>query len=534
MNDRPKTLPDTDLLEPDQTGLQAPQRIAVSPGGMIATQHHLATDAGAKVLREGGNAVDAAVTAAWALCVCEPAASGLGGQTMMLIHLAGKKRPFALDGSSRAPNLTGAVPLSREDRRRGYKAATVPSTPAVLGYALRRYGSFPISRVISPAVELARRGYKISELQRRLTRRESMHLKEHGAAGLFLKKGRRSYRAGELFCQPALAQTLRRLALRGVENFYLGRIAGQIHRDMIDHGGLIRREDLAQIPWPIKRPAVKCRFENMTVFTFPPPGAGRTLIEMLNVLDHFPAARRDPDTPRGALLLARVIRQAFRDRRDRPYEPNFYAQVSKRKMLSGDYAGQLAQRFRRPLRTGGETTHLSVMDRYGNAVSLTQSIDGVYGACAAAPKLGFLYNSYMTAFEDSDIRHPYYLRPNASPWASVAPTIAFRKRKPWLVIGSPGSERIVSSILQVLLRLKGHSPFEAVDAPRLHCSFDGVVSLEGSRMRDDIRQHLSSAGFEVEVRHPYSFYLGCVQLVIRQGEVFTGVADPRRDGSAAG
>jgi len=534
MKARGKSLSDADLLVPEASGLRKPQRIAVASDGMIATQHYLATDAGAAVLREGGNAVDAAVTAAWALSVCEPAASGLGGQTMMLVYLAGRKRPFALDGSSRAPNLTGAVSLSREERRRGYKAATVPSTPAVLSYALRTYGTVPLSRTIMPAVELARDGYRISELQRRLMKRESRYLKEYGAAELFLKKGRRSYRVGAKFRQPELAQTLRRLALRGVENFYIGRIAAQIHREMVDRGGLIRREDLAQIPWPIKRPAIKCRFEDLTLFTFPPPGAGRTLIEMLNVLSHFPAARRDFDTPRGAVLLAQVIRQAFRDRRDRPYEANFYAQVSKRRMLSGDYAGQLARRFHRSLRTGAETTHLSVMDKYGNAVSLTQSIDGVYGSCAAAASLGFMYNSYMTAFEDSDIRHPYYLRPNAAPWASVAPTIVFRKRKPWLVIGSPGSERIVSSILQVLLRLKRQGPLEAVSAPRLHCSLDGVVSLEGSRMRDDIQRYLSSCGFEVEVRDPYSFYLGCVQLVMRQANVFTGVADPRRDGSAAG
>jgi gamma-glutamyltranspeptidase/glutathione hydrolase len=140
----------------------------------------------------------------------------------------------------------------------------------------------------------------------------------------------------------------------------------------------------------------------------------------------------------------------------------------------------------------------------------------------------------MSAFEEQDMAHPYYLRPNAVPWASVAPTIVFRNRRPWLSIGSPGSERIVSSIAQVFLRLKKQLPFEAVDAPRLHCSLDGTVSLEASRMRSDIPAALERHGFSVKIREPYSFYLGSVQLVMREGDKFIGVADPRRDGSAGG
>jgi gamma-glutamyltranspeptidase/glutathione hydrolase len=174
------------------------------------------------------------------------------------------------------------------------------------------------------------------------------------------------------------------------------------------------------------------------------------------------------------------------------------------------------------------------MDHEGNVVALTQSIERVYGACVATPELGCLYNDYMSAFEYEDISHPYYLRPNAAPWASVAPTIVFRGRRAWLAIGSPGSERITPSILQVLLRLERHGPFEAVDAPRLHCSLDRTVSLEASRMRDDVPVELEKRGFKIKVRDPYSFYLGCVQLVMRDRRGLIGVADPRRDGAAGG
>jgi len=174
------------------------------------------------------------------------------------------------------------------------------------------------------------------------------------------------------------------------------------------------------------------------------------------------------------------------------------------------------------------------MDRHGNVVALTQSIERVYGACAVTPELGFLYNDYMSAFEYDDISHPYYLRPNAVPWASVAPTIVFRGRQPWLAIGSPGSERITPSIFQVLIRLLYLTPFAAVDAPRLHCRLDGTVALEASRMRDDIPAALERHGFKVDARDPYSFYMGCVQLVMQEHEEFIGVADPRRDGAAGG
>jgi len=524
----------SDLRDLSPPRLVKPQRLAASKNGMISTQHYLATDAGAAILAEGGNAVDAAVAAALALCVCEPAACGLGGQTMALIHLAHTRRSFAVDGSSRAPNQTFARALSEESRRYGYRATTVPSTPAVLSYILERYGTMKLSRVIGPAVSLAEQGYQVSELQRRLTRRVRKHLRNGPAGSLFLKEGRKTYRAGEHFAQPVLANTLRRLADAGAEDFYTGRIAEMIHRDMVINNGLIRREDLAQIPWPIERKPVACSVDNLRVLTFPPPGAGRTLVEMLNIVSCFPPKYRNPDNCEGAVLLSKDIQQANRDRRDRPYEPDFYAQVAQKQMLSIDYAKSVARACRKQIRTAGETTHLSVMDRYGNVVALTQSIERVYGACVATPQLGFLYNNYMSAFEDEDIGHPCYLRPNASPWASVAPTIILKNRKPWLAIGSPGSERITSSILQVLLRLRNQSPLEAVAAPRLHCSAGGTVSLEASRMRSDILESLERHGFNVDVRDPYSFYLGCVQLVLRDDTTFIGVADPRRDGSAGG
>lgn len=526
---------DRDTQELGNNRVPSPQRLAASKHGMVASAHYLATQAGVEVLEEGGNAIDAAVATAFALGVCEPAASGIGGQSMLLIHETRSGRTVALDGSSRAPHRVPPGEVPQEQLFRGHRATTVPSTPAALSYALETYGSLPLQRVLEPAIRIAEEGYPVSQLQHDLARREFEHLSAGTAAHFFLKDGKTVYLVGETFRQPVLAETLRRLAEGGVQEFYRGEITQQIHEDMALHNGFIQLDDLAQIPWPIERQPLDTMFNKDHVFTFGPPGAGRVLIEMLNVLNQFTPEQRDLDTARGALLLAEVIRRGQFDRHDRPFDPHFYWQVSGVRMLNPDYAVEVADKLRRRMEEGhGETTHLSVMDKFCNVVGLTQSIERVYGSYAASPELGFLYNNYMSAYEHHDITHPYYLRPNTPPWGSVAPTIVFRDRTPRLVLGSPGSERIAPVVAQVLVRLEKYPSYEAVDAPRLHSSINGKVSLEAARMRNDIPQLLEEHGFEVVPRDPYSFYLGCIGLVMKKGDEYIGVADPRRDGSAGG
>jgi len=524
-----------DTADLELSRLRAPwiQRVAASPDGMVATAHYKATEAAQTILAKGGNAIDAAVTAAFALGVCEPAASGLGGQTMVLYYNKAFGKTIAFDGSSRAPHRVPPGELDKKALLRGYRATTVPSTPAVLSYLLSHYGTMDLKQALLPAITLAEKGYKVTELQHALTQREIKHLKT-GTAGKFFLKNGRSYKVGALFKQPVLAKTLLRLAEYGIEDFYHGEIAQQIHVDMVKNDGLIRDDDLAQIPWPIERKPLSCRFQGNRIFTFGEPGAGRTLVEMCNVAGKFPPEKINPDTPEGALLLSEIIRQANLDRRDRPFDPNFYPQIQGKKMLQDAYAEKVAEQIRARLKENGETTHLSVMDHFGNVVSLTQSIERVYGSYSVTPELGFLYNNYMSAFEYKDKTHPNYLRPVAVPWASVAPTIVFRGSKPWLAIGSPGSERIATAILQVLIRLRNQSPYDAVASPRLHCSIKGRVSIEASRMRDDIPSLLKKHGFSVDLRNAYSFYLGCIQLVMHDKNEFIGVADPRRDGAAGG
>lgn len=515
-----------------------PQRIAVSRWGMVATQHSGATDAGKEILADGGNAVDAAVASAFALGVCEPQASGLGGQSMILAHLPAIRKTLAIDGSSHAPSRAMVEGFKdKENRLSGYTATTVPSTPAVLAYMLEQYGSMPLHRVLEPSIRLAKEGYAITDLQQKLQQREIKKWEQGNASTLFLKKGKKPYSTGENFIQPVLGSTLSDIAKKGIDYFYRGEIAARIEEDMINNGGYIRRDDLANIPYPIERRPISGKFESLRVVTFPPPGAGRTLIEMLNILSQFPAKQRDINSLEGLALLVEIIRRAQLDRIDRPFDPNFYPQVQDRRMLSMEYAKLAAKQMaKRVKRTTGETTHLSVMDDSGNIVALTQSIERVYGSFNATSDLGFLYNNYMSAFDYSDITHPHYLRANGVPWASVAPTIVFKGKRPIIAIGSPGSERIASSIVQVILRLlDGMPPLEAVTAPRLHCSVGGCVHLEASRFRNDLIPFLKKRGLTIKEKEPFAFYMGCIQMVLKAGKNnFVGIADPRRDGSASG
>jgi len=524
-------------------------KCAVAKNGMVATAFPEATEAGVEILKAGGNAVDAACAAALALSVCEPQASGIGGQTMMLLY-TGKKN-VAIDGSSRAPSLAHVKAVYKQDRASGYRATTVPSTLATLGYVQRKYGELPWQKIVEPAIRIATDGYKITELQHRLQNREKDNFSSvESKTGIkyFLKNGE-PYPVGEVFKQPDLVKVLKRIAEKGVEDFYKGTIARRIDADMRENGGLLRNDDLALIPWPIERQPLHRKFRNFTVYTMPPPGSGRTLLFSLAMINAIPPRRLKKDEIKRARLLAEIFRKALLERSDRPYDPNFYHQVTEKDMLSGKFAHKCIKKIAKsidpdlPIRETedeltGETTHLSVMDTNGMAVSLTQSIERAYGSKAAADGMGFLYNNYMLDFEYVEPSHPFYLRPNAVPWATVAPSLVFRKNDIWLAMGSTGSERSITSMVQFLIHIidEGMSIDGAMLAPRIHCSLGGRISLEAERFPDEIIKSFKERGYRISKREAYSFYLGAIHAVMKykDGSGFQGVAEIRRDGIAAG
>ena len=526
-------------------------KCATSDGGMVSTAFPEATQAGVEMLRLGGNAIDAAVASAFALGVCEPQASGLGGQSTAILHYKGNT--IALDGSSRVPSLAHIDRIDKKTQRfQGYKAATIPSTPAVLGYLHFRYGKLDWSEILKPAIRIAHEGYGITQLQHDLQKRELkkfLSMDSLSGAKYFLKEGKTPYPVGELFTQKDLAGLLEHLSRYGVKAFYSGDIAQQIDEDMRFHEGFLRSEDLALIPWPVERKPIRRSYRKVKIFTCPPPGAGRTLLLVLQMMKNLPSKFFKNPTPKMYHFLAEMFRKGLLNHKERPFDPNIYPQLPHdKKILSLQFARNLSASIRDEIdptlpltelfTLNNDTTHLSVMDAEGNAIGITQYIELVYGSKVAARGLGFLYNNYMSSLDTSDPSHPYYLRPNAIPWSSVAPIIAFYNNRPWIVAGSPGSERIFSAMSQFISHIvDGDLPIsEAMIRPRMHCTVGGKLSLEAERFDPLVLNYLSQVGYKIDEREPYSFYLGAIHAVLKSqtSNQFQGIAEIRRDGTAAG
>ena len=534
-----------DRFQPTEDG-----KCAWSANGMVSTAFPEATRAGVEVLEAGGNAIDAACAAAFALSVCEPQASGIGGQSMTLLHTQDKT--LALDGSSRVPSLAHLSRMESEQMLTGYRASTVPSTPAILGYMHFTYGRTSWRTVLEPAIRIAKEGYRITELQHRLQKREMealLKIPSQSGAEYFLKDGKEPYAVGDLFVQHDLAQLLEFISEEGVKGFYTGEPARKIDQDMKDNGGFLRYEDMALIPWPVLRNPIHRRYRGLSVYTLPPPAAGRTLLLILLMMGNLPSKYLRERSPESYHFVAETFRKALLNRKERPYDPNIYPQLPQdKRILSLDFAKMLARSIHDEMDPTlpmvdlfpavNDTTHLSVMDKQGNTVGITQSIERVYGSHTAAKGLGFLYNNYMSSLETKDPSHPYYLRPNAIPWSMSAPIIVFRRKQPWLVAGSPGSERIFSAVAQFLSHmLDGNLPMsEAMVAPRIHCSIGGKLSYEAGRLDDKVVEYLKSVGYKMDAREPYAFYMGAIHAILKTQtrDGFQGVAEIRRDGTAAG
>lgn len=516
-------------------------KCAVAAGGMVATAFPDATRAGVEMLRRGGNAVDAACAAALALGVCEPQASGLGGQTMALIHLDG--RTLTLDGSGRAPSRIKPGTIDPDQLKTGYLASTIPTTPAVLGRMQRRYGRLAWGDVVGPAIDIARNGYAITPLQHFLQGRELplfQNIPSRSGARYFLKNGSTPYGEGDLFRQPELAELLTLIQSGGPEVFYTGSPAKTIDEDMRANGGFLRADDLADIPWPMERPAISGRYRGLDVLTMPPPTPGRILLMLLRLLESRPPEFLTSGSVESIRFWAEAIKTVLLERRENTVRAEFY--VSSRDMAIDPSTlflnEEMGPGLDVPSPLGGETTHLSVMDAKGNAAAITQSVNMVYGSKSAAQGLGFIYNNYLLDSNLTDPSHPHYLKPGSIPYSYVSPTLIMHDRRPWLLVGSPGSERIVSAVAQFISNVVDHGlPIsEAMIRPRFHCSLQNKISIEADRFPGSIVAGLESAGYTIGRRKPYSFFLGAIHAVLacRTRKGFQGVAEIRRDGLAAG
>src|SRR5271157_1977177 len=520
---------------------------AVSPtDGAAATAFPLATDAALSTLRAGGNAVDAAVAAAWTLSVCEPSASGLGGQSTLLIHRS-NRTTFIIDGHSYAPSGVSIDTVNERQQRVGHRACAIPSTPATLEYAQRKYGALPAAAVFGPAIEAAEQGYAITPLQHRQAGWFGRQMQvSAGIAKLFLVNGAPPP-VGYQLRQPELARTLRRLTTAGADDFYRGEIAQHIVDDMQRNGGLLDANDLANFSLPVEREPLETSYRGLGVLSAPSPGGGRNLLFALKLIEQLLPGGIDAandDSWHEAIALATHC--TFRQREQKagrldscvdetadelPSEAEIQRLVAK---LRGHGCLQQMNDDEGP----GDTTHLTVADDEGNIVALTQSIQSVFGAKVANPELGFVHNNYL--WTCPRYSHPNQLAPGCMPQSNAAPTIIMEQREgrsaPVMAVGAAGSRRIISALLQTISHVidRGLPIDEAIAAPRLHGLVSGKAWIEEEIATPGMLARLRKRFSEIQVKRSRSFGMGCVQgLQWLPDGTLVAAADSRRDGTGA-
>lgn len=500
----------------------------------VATSCAPATDAAVSVLRRGGNAVDAAVAAAFALAVCEPSGSGLGGQASMLVAVAGQP-VLAVDGHSRAPMAVTRRDVRRRDQISGYRACTVPTLTAVLGLAQARWGTLAWPATLEPAIVLAEDGYRLTRIARRqLGWAAGVLARDPYAARTFLPTGRIP-KLGSTIRQPRLATTLRRLAHDGAHDFYTGRLARDIVRGMGEAGGLLTAEDLAAAAAPRVRPTLRCTRGSAVIDTLPAPGGGLVLLVALQAL----ADQHISAPPGASALLPALATRAAHGARDAAAEhpaddgsdlDTLLADAIKRCATDRTWPLNPAGRATGPVdhEPPGDTTHLSVADGTGMMVSLTSSIQSLFGAKVTAGELGFFWNNYLRTCPRRP--GPYRLAPGCLPRSNAAPTIVSHPGgAPYLAVGAAGSRRITSSLVQVLSGIldTDASLTAAVCAPRVH------ATKREAWVEKALLAEVAPTALPVRPRHDHDYTMGAVQGVARHpdGSV-EAVADPRRAGLA--
>jgi gamma-glutamyltranspeptidase/glutathione hydrolase len=505
--------------------------------GVVSSATPEATAAGVTILEAGGNAIDAAVAVSLTLGVTEPAGSGIAGQTVMLVKKPGEPA-FVIQGTTWSPRR---MPKNATDERlsSGHTAASVPSTLRVLDLAHRKFGSGNLGwgALVQPAIDQAEHGFVVGPFRERAFRFYGDRLRPNAAAAnIFFKADGSGYRAGDRLAQPLLAGTLRRIALAGAMDFYRGEIAEEIAADVVANDGWITLRDLEKFPEPDVVPALRSSYRGFDVETLPPPFGGWVVLQILNILEQSDPELLGNDDSDRRLALLDAMRIAHGQRRSDPVT-NYkrYARDIETRTSKAE-AQRLLTKYRSE--TGGETTHFSVVDGNGMAVAVTQSIDSYFGAKVAHPTLGFLYNNYMQGFQVDDADAPYYLEEKQMPLSSMSATIVSKGGEPRLVLGSPGSARIISAVAQVTSHWvdvdKGVK--EAVAAYRVHSVPEDSAYVEGVTMPPELLGGMAERGLTV-VRPTYGVsdsqldpYFGGVHALALENGVWTGSADPRRDG----
>jgi gamma-glutamyltranspeptidase/glutathione hydrolase len=557
----------TTELPPELHALQA-----TSADGMVVAGSPEAARVGALILKRGGNAVDAAVAAAFAIGVVNPLDAGLGGQSYILIHLR-DGRDVAIDGSAPLPMRVVPEeirPLKESGHLWGYKLVATPATPAALAYTLAHYGTMSLAQVLAPAIEIADYGHPLMPNLESIVTTYADRIRENVfLANLLLKGGSDPWPPGHVYCQPVLAETLRRLAAYGVEDFYSGSIAEEIAADMAANGGYVSKRDLAHVRITERTP-VRGDYRGLEVVAFPHPGGGDVLIEALQILGTFPPDLLRLDSVDRVHLLLEAVRIAMRDApasAETPFLSTVFLDPTRaeRRAALIRFDRALGEDELPPARSqhynDWGTSHVSVADRFGNAVAVTQTLG--LGSNAATPSLGFEYNSLVETCEFCDRDSPSFPQPFGIVRSTMTPVILLCNGQAFLVLGSAGSSRIPSTLVAVISNVVdcGMMLQDAVAAPRVLVDRPNPRNPKGCRLAPSdpisesrvylelagpitamLADQLEARGFTGQYRKSFPLNhttlraFGGVNVVMVDPVTgaLVGVGDPRRNGSAAG
>lgn len=530
--------------------------------GMVSSQEALASKVGVNILKQGGNAVDAAAAVGFALAVTLPRAGNLGGGGFMIIHLNKNDKNIAINYREKAPskashdmylNDKGEVDYNKVSG--SYSATGVPGTVAGLIDAQQKYGKLKLAQVIEPAIKLAEDCIPVTyDLHQSLETAKPWLAKSPEAMKTFYHKDGSAYNVGEILKQPELAHSLKLIAKEGKKAFYEGEIAHKIADAMAKHDGLITLEDLKNYDVQEMKP-IKGEYRGYSIYSMPPPSSGGViLIELLNILENFPLADYGNNSAKTINLMSNAMSYAYNDRNSDLGDPDF-VKMDINKFLSKKYAKQVAEKITTDKhipskdistvdpedREKLQTTQFSVVDKDGNMVSNTYTLNYSYGNGIIAPGTGIFLNNEMDDFAAKvGVANVFGLvqgeantvAPNKRPLSSMTPTIVLDKDgKPFLATGSPGGSRIITTTLQVILNMIDYNMNlqSAVNNPRIHSQlWPEELGVEQGISIDTINL-LNKMGNNVI---PYAA-MGAAESVSSDGQYVYGAADPRRAGALA-
>ncbi len=532
----------------------------VGKSGMVATQDQLATRVGLEILKKGGNAIDSAVAIGFALAVTLPRAGNLGGGGFMIIYLKSKRKMIAIDYREKAPLMAKArmfldknEEVNRFLKRESYLAIGVPGTVAGLELVLKKYGTMSLKKVIQPAIDLALKGFVVSHDFYHSIKAVSSKMKKFPASRkVFFKPNGSLYRPGETFKQKDLAFTLKKIAKQGKYAFYRGSIAKLIVKSMQKNGGIIDLKDLRLYRAKIRKPVAGV-FRDHLIYSMPPPSSGGVhLIQMLNLLEKYPLRKYGHNSSKSIHLMAEAMKLAYADRSKFLGDPDFSG-IPVKELTSKKYADHLRKKMDlysatpsknifpgtpRFIYEGNETTHFSVVDAYGNAVSNTYTLNFSYGIKAVVEGTGILLNNQMDDFSAKpDTPNAYGLigghknaiEPEKRMLSSMSPTMVFKDKKLFLVTGTPGGSRIITTVLQILLNTIEHEMniAEAAYSPRIHHQWlPDILYIEKGINLDTITL-LKQKGYKIEE----TYGMGSTQNILLDKGFLFGVSDPRKPGA---